>query len=174
MPDSPQLNALVLNSLLNLGGQQGGAGSQGRNVGDAYVLPLTTQLPAVPEKFHPVQRPELREALAAAGQAAVQIALIPPVSSRRVIEELMPQLPGGNRRRPEHRPHARHFLGGLGDRSLTVNPSPVDQIARRRCREALRAKWLDGLKLAGRTKRNPASAAGVRKDRRHADARAVG
>ena len=54
VPDSPQLNALVLSSLLNLGGQQGGAGSQGRKVGNAYVLPLTTHFPAVPEEFHPV------------------------------------------------------------------------------------------------------------------------
>jgi hypothetical protein len=41
----------------------------------------------------PASRPELAEALAAAGDSAVQVALIPPSHLARIVEELMPTLP---------------------------------------------------------------------------------
>ncbi len=152
VPDSPQLNALVLSSLLNLGGQQGGQGGQGRKVGNVYVLPLTMHLPAVPEEFHPVPRPELREALAAAGQAAVQIAFIPPDSTRRVVEELMPRLPdeiGGG--------PSTVLTHGIAWAAATIDLAPLSLRFEIKSRDvdaaaALRGKWLDGLKLAGRQK----------------------
>jgi hypothetical protein len=43
--------------------------------------------------FQPVERPELKAAFAAAGDAMVQVALIPPPASRRAVEELAPQWP---------------------------------------------------------------------------------
>jgi hypothetical protein len=153
VPDSPQLNALALSGVLNLGGQGGGAGYQGRKVGDAYLLPLTTHLAPVPEKFNPADRPELRDALAAAGKAAAQFVLIPPASSRRVVEELLPQLPkeiGGG--------PSTVFTQGITWAAASIDLSPalnsrlVIKSQDAQAAEALRAKWLDVLKLAGREK----------------------
>ena len=44
-------------------------------------------------EFLPAERPELKMALEAAGDAAIQAVLIPPASARRVVEELVPPLP---------------------------------------------------------------------------------
>lgn len=64
----------------------------GRRVGDLLVLGLTPWT-VIPERFEPADRPELREAFAAVSGSALQAVLIPPSSARRVIEELVPQLP---------------------------------------------------------------------------------
>jgi hypothetical protein len=149
VPDSKQLNVLALRAVWNIGGQQGDrAGSQGRKVGNAYVLPLTTHLPPVPEEFHPADRPELREALAAAGKTPVQVVLIPPDSSRRVIEETLPQLPreiGGG--------PSTVFTHGISWAAASVDLAPTlssrlmikSQDAQ--AAVALRAKWIELLNL---------------------------
>jgi hypothetical protein len=153
VPDSPQLNALALSGVLNLGGQGGGAGYQGRKVGDAYVLPLTTHLAPLPEKFNPADRPELREALAAAGKTAAQFVLIPPASSRRVVEELLPQLPNEIGGGP-----STVFTHGISWAAASIDLSPaltsrlVIKSQDAQSAEALKTKWLDLLKLAGQQK----------------------
>jgi hypothetical protein len=63
-----------------------------RRVGDTLVIRSNYRTPSTTE-FPPAERPELTAALAAAGDAPVQAVLIPPASARRVIEELVPQLP---------------------------------------------------------------------------------
>jgi hypothetical protein len=76
----------------------------GRRIGDALVIRLSFPEPEVvgkPTRFtdnrpfdiRPSQRPELAAAFEAAGEGTVQVVLIPPPYTRRVIEELMPQLP---------------------------------------------------------------------------------
>ena len=150
VPDSPQLNALALSSVLNFGGQQG---DHSRKVGNAYVLPISNHLPSVPEAFHPVDRPELREALAVAGQAAVQVVLIPPDSTRRVVEELMPRLPAEIGGRPGTvLTRGIRWAALAGDLApqlavrLTIksqNPAAAD---------ALRSQWLDLIDLARQDK----------------------
>ena len=64
----------------------------GRRIGDALVirLPPTDNRPI---EIRSSQRPELTAAFEAAGDGAAQGVLIPPAYTRRVIEELMPQLP---------------------------------------------------------------------------------
>ncbi len=59
-----------------------------------FVTPSQNWRESVPPKeFHPVDRPELAAAFQAAGDTAVQIVLVASPDSRRVAEELMPQLP---------------------------------------------------------------------------------
>ncbi len=51
----------------------------------------------------PVARPELAKAFAAAGDTAIQLIVLPPPDTRRVVEELLPTLPpqlGGGSTRP--------------------------------------------------------------------------
>jgi len=67
-----------------------------RRLGDRLVIRVTpfTPLPTFSSwEFVPADWPKLTAALAAAGDAPVQAVLIPPASARRVIEELVPQLP---------------------------------------------------------------------------------
>ncbi len=108
---------------------------------------------APPADFHVVARPELQDALTAAGDAAVQIALIPPASSRRVIEEIMPQMPkeiGGG--------PSSVLTRGISWAAAAVDLSPTAAVRLTiksqdaQAAEALRARWLDGMKLAGRQK----------------------
>ncbi|MGO8744381.1 MAG: DUF1559 domain-containing protein [Thermoguttaceae bacterium] len=64
----------------------------GRRIGDSLVIrlpPMENQ----PFEIRASQRPELTAAFEAAGDGAAQGVLIPPAYTRRVIEELMPQLP---------------------------------------------------------------------------------
>jgi len=98
----------------------------------------------------PPARPELAEALEAAGDAAAQIVLIPPASSRRVIEELMPQVPpqlGGG--------PSTMLTHGISWAAAAIEVSPrlslrlTVKSQDAQAAEALRAKWLDVLKLAG-------------------------
>jgi hypothetical protein len=154
VPETKQLNVLALRTVWNISGQQGDrAGAQGRKVGNAYVLPLTTHLPPVPEEFHPVDRPELREALAAAGKSAAQFVLIPPDSTRRVIEETLPQLPKEIDGGP-----STVFTHGISWAAASIDLSPalgarlVIKSQDAQAAEALLAKLVDLLKLAGRDK----------------------
>lgn len=107
---------------------------------------------ASPENDRPA-RPELAEALAAAGDAAVQVVLMPPASSRRVIEELMPQFPkeiGGG--------PSTVLTHGISWAALAVDlsPAPAARLTIKSqdsaSAEALRTKWLDLLKLAAQQK----------------------
>ncbi|MGD0897702.1 MAG: DUF1559 domain-containing protein, partial [Thermoguttaceae bacterium] len=122
----------------------------------ALNLPWTVGLqvaPAAPPTDRPLDRPELAESLAAAGDAAVQVVLIPPASTRRVIEELVPQLPGqiggGS---------STVLTRGVSWAAVAIDLSP--QLAVRLtiksqdapAAEALRAKWIDALKRAGQEK----------------------
>jgi hypothetical protein len=70
----------------------GVAGDSVQRLGDLLVIRVTPFTPPLAQ-FHPADRPELAGALAAAGDAPVQAVLIPPASVRRVVEELLPQLP---------------------------------------------------------------------------------
>ena len=169
VPDNPRLDVSALRLLYRGGPREGEngvhsygplpqwdrAGGAVRKVGDAYVLPISTVpgLPPVPEKFHPAERPELREALMAAGNAAVQVAFIPPDSTRRVIEEIMPQMPveiGGG--------PSTVLTHGISWAAAAIDLSPM--VAARitiksqdaAAAETLRTRWLDGMKLAGAQK----------------------
>ncbi len=64
----------------------------GQRIGDALVirLPPTDNRPI---EVHASPRPELTAAFEASGEGTVQAVLIPPAYTRRVIAELMPQLP---------------------------------------------------------------------------------
>lgn len=117
----------------------------GQQRGSLLVIPLHPA--GAIEELQPAVRPELAEALAAAGDSAIQAVLIPPASMRRVIAEVMPQLPpqvGGG-------PSSVLTRGALWD-ALALDLSP--QIAVRltvksqdaAAAAALRAKWLDALK----------------------------
>jgi hypothetical protein len=118
----------------------------------ALNLPAQVDLRAAgaPPESRELKRPELAEALAAAGDAAVQVVLMPPASSRRVIEELMPKLPaevgGGSTTILTH---------GISWAALAVDLSPKAAVRLTiksqdaASAEVLRARWLDGMKLAG-------------------------
>ncbi len=98
-------------------------------------------------------RPELADALAAAGDAAAQVVLIPPASSRRVVEELMPQLPpqiGGG--------PSTVLTHGISWAALAIDLAPTAAVRLEiksqdaASAEALQAMWLDVLKFAGKQK----------------------
>jgi hypothetical protein len=67
----------------------------GRFVQGAYVVPFPPSLSRErqPPEFRPTAQPDLAAAFEAAGDAAVQVILIPPSFARRVVDELMPQFP---------------------------------------------------------------------------------
>ena len=80
------------------------------------------------KQFRPVERPELAAAFEAAGDTAAQVILIPPADTRRVIDELMPQLPkelGGG---PSSVLTARRTLGSAGHRRYTSIVAAGDPI----------------------------------------------
>jgi hypothetical protein len=66
----------------------------GRRIGNLLVLPLAmTPNAALSTPAQPADRPELRAAFAATQGSAIQLLFVPPASARRVVEELVPQLP---------------------------------------------------------------------------------
>ena len=67
-------------------------GEMSQRVGVALVCGRRDQIDRVCAA-KAAERPELAEALAAAGEAAVQALLLPTADSRRVFEEMLPQLP---------------------------------------------------------------------------------
>ena len=120
----------------------------GRRVGDALVirLPLTDKRPL---EIRSSPRPELTAAFEAAGSGTVQAVLIPPAYSRRVIEELMPQLPqqiGGG--------PSSILTQGVSWAALGIDLSPplslhaVIKSQDAQAAAALHKKWTDILRLA--------------------------
>ncbi len=63
-----------------------------QRLGDSLVF-ASDQAAQRLKHLRPDPRPELAEAFKAAGDTAVQVLLLPPAYSRRVVEELMPTLP---------------------------------------------------------------------------------
>jgi hypothetical protein len=61
-------------------------------LGDAIVAGPKTTLVRL-QKLKATARPELAKALAAAGDGAAQVCLLPPDALRRALEEMLPQLP---------------------------------------------------------------------------------
>ena len=121
----------------------------GRRIGDALVIRLP---PMENQSFEirPSQRPELTAAFEAAGDGAAQGVLIPPAYTRRVIEELMPQLPkeiGGG---PSRHSDPRRLVGGGGDRPASASALHlVIKSQDASAAEAFRKKWAEVLRLAG-------------------------
>ncbi len=134
-PDDPKRDLTALRAALNLPAQ----------------VDLRAASPS--SEGSELKRPELADALAAAGDAAVQVALIPPDSSRRVVEELVPKLPaevgGGSITVVTH---------GISWAALAfeLSPKPAARLTIKSrdaaSAEALRTRWLDGMKLAGEQK----------------------
>lgn len=102
----------------------------------------------------PAARPEIARAFEAAGDSAIQLLLLPTADNRRVIEELLPNLPAE--------------MGGGSSKVLTrgvmwaaagidISPQPeiglVIQSQDADAAAALRDKWLAVLKLIGRDAR---------------------
>jgi hypothetical protein len=105
------------------------------------------------DKFQPAARPELVTAFEAAGDSAVQVALIPPDYAPRVIEELIPQFPkelGGG--------PTTVLTRGISWASAGVDLPPHQalrltiQSANAQAAEALRAKLAEMMRLIGEIK----------------------
>ncbi|NOX53273.1 MAG: DUF1559 domain-containing protein [Planctomycetes bacterium] len=98
-------------------------------------------------ELEPTPRPELVEAFKAAGDAAIQVLLLPPPYSRRVIEELMPTLPAPLGGRP-----STILTEGVLWGALSVDGPPrmsvrlVIQSRDAQAATALRTMWLDFLR----------------------------
>jgi hypothetical protein len=82
----PQRLIEVLGSLPGLGGQER------QQIGTAVFVGNKLTLERL-KTAKPVARKEIAAALEAAGEAAVQVLIVPTADSRRVVEELMPTLP---------------------------------------------------------------------------------
>jgi prepilin-type processing-associated H-X9-DG protein len=96
------------------------------------------------QKGRPDERPELAAAFAAAGDTSVQTLLLPPKYTRRVIEEMMPELPailGGG----SSRVLTDGFLwGAVGvDLSKEMSLRVVVQSKDKEAATAAKAKWND-------------------------------
>lgn len=112
---------------------------------------LVVASPATVERLHtlkPDPRPDLPAVLAAAGDAAARLAVIPTATHRRVIEETMPQLPkeiGGR----ETTLFTRGMLWATVALSLPPQPSLrlVVQSQDAAAAEALGAKWNEAIRL---------------------------
>jgi Protein of unknown function (DUF1559) len=124
----------------------------GRRIGDALVIGLPP-MDKLPPDVRSSPRPELTEAFKAAGEGTAQVVLIPPAYTRRVIEELMPQLPkeiGGG--------PISILTRGISWAALEVDLPPrpglrlVFKSQDAQAAEALCAKWMDTLRLAGQDK----------------------
>jgi hypothetical protein len=144
VPDAARVDRTAVAAALGLQ-----ANDSCRQVGDG--LAIVAPAPCQPGDIHSANRPELADALKEAGDAPIRIAIIPPDSSRRVIEELMPQLPeqvGGGA--------STIITHGIRWAAIAVDASPSLSIRIRikaqdsAAAEALRTKWLDALKFAGR------------------------
>jgi prepilin-type processing-associated H-X9-DG protein len=122
----------------------------GRRVGDALVICLSP--PQNPSwEIHPSARPELAAAFQAAGNGTIQAALVPPAYTRRVIEELIPQLPkqiGGG--------PSTILTHGISWAAMTIDLSErpalrlVIQSQDAPAAETLAKKWAEVLRCASR------------------------
>jgi hypothetical protein len=119
-----------------------------RRVGD--LLLIGNRLPP-PKTFRPAARPELAAAFEAAGDTAVQVILIPPADTQRVVDELWPQLPSELGGGP-----SSVLTRGIRWAAAGIDVSPhkslrlVVKSADAQAAEALRGKLVDLLRLAGR------------------------
>ncbi|MCE5268603.1 MAG: DUF1559 domain-containing protein [Planctomycetaceae bacterium] len=119
----------------------------------AELAPAHGQPKPTLKAFRPAVRPELAAAFRAAGDMAVQVVLIPPAYSRRVIDEMMPQLPpaigGGS---------SKVFSRGLTWAAVGMHFSPqaslrlVVQSPDAQAAEALRAKLAGVIHAGGQLK----------------------
>lgn len=103
-PLSPTANARAIAGLLCSGQPDGptslpadGGPTNGRSrvaerLGDAVVAGPRNTVERL-RTLKPAARPEIRRALQAAGDAPVRVVLVPTADSRRVIEEMLPNLP---------------------------------------------------------------------------------
>jgi len=145
IPLGPQADETALRTLL------GPAAKAARRVGDSLVLPAGPTA-AVPATFRPVERPELAAALAAVSDAPVQVVLIPPASTRRVVEELLPQLPPALGGGP-----STVFTRGIRWAALGIDLPPqlaarlVIQATDARAAAALQPPWTAGMQFVQRT-----------------------
>jgi len=121
----------------------------GRKIGDALVIRLPP-MDNRPFEIRASQRPELTAAFEAAGDAAAQAVLIPPAYTRRVIAELMPQLPkeiGGG--------PSSILTQGISWAAIGIDLPPraalhaVIKSHDAAAAEALCGKWVEVLRLAG-------------------------
>ena len=64
-----------------------------RKVGDVLLLAAEDETLAQQAKIAPESRPELTKAFEAAGNAAVQIAILPPKYFAKVVDQMLPELP---------------------------------------------------------------------------------
>jgi hypothetical protein len=112
-----------------------------QRIGDVLFAGSRSALERI-KQGRPDARPELARAFAAAGDRALQILLLPPSYSRRVIEEMMPELPkivGGG--------PSTVLTRGLLWAAVGINPPPrgslrlVIQSRDHEVAVALRAKW---------------------------------
>ena len=128
----------------------------GQMIAGALVLPSPRGNPQTDRQlaeFRPVKRPELTATFEAAGDTAVQVVLIPPAYAHRVIEELAPQLPkelGGG--------PSTALTRGMSWAAAGIDFPPrlslrlVVQAVDAQAAEALRAKLVDLMRLAGQRK----------------------
>ncbi len=121
----------------------------GRRVGDALVIRLPPE-DNRPIEIHSSPRPELTTSFEAAGVGPVQAVLIPPAYTRRVVEELMPQLPkevGGG--------PSSILTRGVTWAAVGIDLPPhlalhlVVKSDDAGAAEAMREKWAEILRLAG-------------------------
>jgi len=112
-----------------------------QRIGDVLFAGSRSVLERI-KQGRPDARPELARAFAAAGDRAVQILLLPPSYSRRVIEEMMPELPKAVGGGP-----STVLTHGLLWAAAGINPPPrgslrlVIQSRDHEAAVALRAKW---------------------------------
>ena len=120
-------------------------------VGDVLVAADTRETLEWIRKIKPDPRPELAAAFEAAGDATVQLLLLPPKYAQRVIEETMPMLPeviGGGPTSVFTRGGSWLAVGLDGPPRMSVRVVIQSQDAQ--AAEALRAKWLDLLRQTGK------------------------
>jgi len=119
-------------------------------IGDALVAAETQADLEWARQIKPDPRPELAAAFEAAGDSAVQLLLLPPKYTRRVIEETMPELPkvlGGG--------PSSVFTRGARWAAVGIDLPPrmairaVVQSQDAQAAEALRARWVELLRFAG-------------------------
>jgi hypothetical protein len=120
-----------------------------RRVGDALVIRLPP-MDNLPIEIHASPRPELTAAFAAAGEGTAQAVLIPPAYTRRVVEELMPQLPKEVGNGP-----SSVLTRGISWAAVGLDLPPhlalraVIKSQDAQSAAALKAKWAEILRLAG-------------------------
>jgi hypothetical protein len=122
-------------------------------VGDVLVAAESGEVLEWVRKIKPDSRPELAVAFEAAGDTAIQVLLLPPKYTRRVIEETMPELPkiiGGG--------PSSVLTRGIQWAAVGIDLPPrmairlVVKSQDAQAAEAFWAKWLELLRFAGRQK----------------------